>query len=223
MFVWCVRMLRGFHESGGAGDISSFFHQRYFSTYEMPLFGKGDNYFQQPLHTHIHAHSHTETDILPSPKCSHPCGIRHRLSLLFQSRFGTFELQLKGSHCHARGSSAVTKEIWRINGSWGPTSLLPYSAVLSTSFSLPPKPSSHTLTLLSSHFCPILSKFTNFFFVLVLFYSLFPTLFSICSPEICSCNWLVWYFCFIWLWWIKMALFFFLFFFFFFMPVKLIW
>ncbi len=164
MFVWCVRMLRGFHESGGAGDISSFFHQRYFSTYEMPLFGKGDNYFQQPLHTHIHAHSHTETDILPSPKCSHPCGIRHRLSLLFQSRFGTFELQLKGSHCHARGSSAVTKEIWRINGSWGPTSLLPYSAVLSTSFSLPPKPSSHTLTLLSSHFCPILSKFTNFFF-----------------------------------------------------------
>ncbi len=154
-------------------------------------------------------HTHTDTDILPSPKCSHPRGIRHRLSLLFQSRFGTFELQLKGSHCHAQGSSAVTKEIWRINGSWGPTSLLPYSAVLSTPFSLPPKPSSHTLTLLSSHLCPILSKFTNFFiFLLVLFYSFFPTLFFICSPEICSCNWLVYYFLFyfiIWLWWIKMA------------------
>lgn len=97
----------GFRDTWGAGDISMFFHHRHISTSQMPLFGKGDNYFQQLLHTH----THTQKDIPPSPKCPHPCGIRHRLSLLFQSWFGTFESQLKGSYCHAQGSSAVTKEI----------------------------------------------------------------------------------------------------------------
>lgn len=51
----------GFHEAGGAADISSFFHHRHISTSEMPLFGKGDNYFQQPLHTRTHSHTERYT------------------------------------------------------------------------------------------------------------------------------------------------------------------